>query len=48
MIMAVIIKEIRLRGSCIHPELARALGTIEPLPEPMEFSKFELKSTKYT
>ena len=53
--MAVIIKEIRLRGSkgelkreaifdsgstysCIHPELARALGTIEPLPEPMEFS----------
>ena len=23
---------------CIHPELARALGTIEPLPEPMEFS----------
>jgi len=55
MIMAVIIKEIRLRGSkgelkreaifdsgstysCIHPGLARALGTIEPLPEPMEFS----------
>jgi len=53
--MAVIIKEIRLRGSkgelkreaifdsgstysCIHPELARTLGTIEPLPEPMEFS----------
>jgi len=56
--MAVIIKEIRLRGSkgelkreaifdsgstysCIHPELARALGTIEPLPEPMEFSTAE-------
>ena len=53
--MAVIIKEIRLRGSkgelkreaifdsgstysCIHPELARALGTVEPLPELMEFS----------
>jgi len=53
--MAVIIKEIRLRGSkgeiereaifdsgstysCIHPELAWALGTIEPLPELMEFS----------
>lgn len=23
--------------SCIHPELAKKLGTIEPLPEPMEF-----------
>lgn len=23
--------------SCIHPELAEKLGTIEPLPEPMEF-----------
>jgi len=53
--MAVIVKEIRLKGSkgevkreaifdsgatysCIHPELAEKLGTIEPLPEPMEFS----------
>ncbi|MEA3345185.1 MAG: retropepsin-like aspartic protease [Chloroflexota bacterium] len=56
--MAVIIKEIRLRGakgetareaifdsgatySCIHPELAKTLATIEPLPEPMEFSTAE-------
>jgi len=56
--MAVIVKEIRLRGSkgevkreaifdsgatysCIHPELAEKLGTIDPLPEPMEFSTAE-------
>ncbi len=24
--------------SCIRPELAKMLGTIEPLPEPMDFS----------
>ncbi len=23
--------------SCIHPDLAESLGTVEPLPEPMEF-----------
>ena len=27
--------------SCIHPELAEELGTIEPPPEPMEFSTAE-------
>ncbi|RKY82321.1 hypothetical protein DRP98_09170 [candidate division KSB1 bacterium] len=58
MIMAVIIKEIRLRGSkgeiereaifdsgstysCIHPELAKKLEIVTPLPEPMEFSTAE-------
>ena len=56
--MAVIVKEVRLRGSkgettreaifdsgstysCIHPELAKILGIIEPLPEPMKFSTAE-------
>jgi len=56
--MAVIIKEIRLRGSkgeiereaifdsgstysCIHPELAKKLEIVTPLPEPMEFSTAE-------
>ena len=27
--------------SCIHPELAKSLGTVEPLPEPMEFGTAE-------
>ena len=27
--------------SCIHPQVAEGLGTIEPLPEPMEFSTAE-------
>jgi len=56
--MAVIIKEIKLRGSkgevekeaifdsgptysCIHPELAKKLEIVTPLPEPMEFSTAE-------
>ena len=27
--------------SCIQPELARKLGTVEPLPEPMDFGTAE-------
>ncbi len=27
--------------SCIQPELAKMLGTVEPLPEPMDFSTAE-------
>lgn len=27
--------------SCIHPELAKSLGTVEPLSEPMEFGTAE-------
>lgn len=27
--------------SCIHPELAKTLGIIEPLPEPMDFRTAE-------
>ena len=27
--------------SCIHPELARSLGVVESLPEPMDFSTAE-------
>jgi len=27
--------------SCIHPELARSLGIVDPLPKPMEFGTAE-------